>query len=75
MKIVANGLKSTHLPSKVSTLYGCLYLLEAAIPEVNKLLVPALTEFLVKNIGTVSKYVFFYSIFTCIFMHLFFGSL
>ena len=55
VKIIANGLKSTHLPSKISTLYGCLYLLEAAIPEVNKVLVQPLTEFLLKGLNAVSK--------------------
>ncbi|XP_053407184.1 huntingtin-like isoform X2 [Mercenaria mercenaria] len=55
IKIIENGLRSTHIPSKVSALHGVLYLLEAGIPEVSKPLVPVITEFLLKTLTSVSQ--------------------
>ncbi|XP_060568114.1 huntingtin-like isoform X3 [Ruditapes philippinarum] len=55
IKIIDNGLRSTHIPSKVSSLHGVLYLLEAGIPEVSKPLVPLITEFLLKTLTSVSQ--------------------
>ncbi|KAL3864910.1 hypothetical protein ACJMK2_006556 [Sinanodonta woodiana] len=54
IKIIDAGLRSTHLSSRVNTLYGILYLLEAGMPDVNKLLVPLATDFLLKNLLAVS---------------------
>ncbi|KAL4231691.1 hypothetical protein ACF0H5_009269 [Mactra antiquata] len=55
IKIIENGLRSTHIPSKLSTLHGVLYLLEASIPEVNKSLIPVITEFLLRTLNSTSQ--------------------
>ncbi|KAK3589444.1 hypothetical protein CHS0354_020780 [Potamilus streckersoni] len=56
IKIIDAGLRSTHLSSRVNTLYGILYLLEAGMPDVNKLLVPLATDFLLKNLVAISQH-------------------
>jgi len=55
MKILDNGYRSPHLPSRVAALHGTLYLLEAGMQDVTKLLVPLATDFLLRNLSTVSQ--------------------
>lgn len=55
VKLIDVGLKSTHLPSKVSTLHGMLYLLEANIADLTKSILPLVTDFLLKHLSAVSK--------------------
>ncbi|XP_066278564.1 huntingtin-like isoform X4 [Branchiostoma lanceolatum] len=49
-KLLESSLKSTHLPTKVGSVYGSLYILEAGPSEASKLLVPVLQDYLSKNI-------------------------
>ncbi|XP_078588724.1 huntingtin-like isoform X3 [Branchiostoma floridae x Branchiostoma japonicum] len=49
-KLLESSLKSTHLPTKVGSVYGSLYILEAGPSEATKLLVPVLQDYLSKNI-------------------------
>ncbi|XP_019635502.1 PREDICTED: huntingtin-like [Branchiostoma belcheri] len=49
-KLLESSLKSTHLPTKVGSVYGSLYILEAGPSEATKLLVPVLQDYLGKNI-------------------------
>ena len=55
VKIIDNGLRSTHIPSRVSSLHGVLYLLEATNPDVSKLLVSVITEFLLRSLTLQSQ--------------------
>lgn len=55
VKLVEAGLKSTHLPTKISALHGSLYLLEAGVTDLNMTLLPILTDFLVKHLTIVSQ--------------------
>ncbi|XP_071090376.1 huntingtin-like isoform X1 [Haliotis cracherodii] len=55
VKLIDVGLKSTHLPSKVSTLHGMLYLLEANIADLTKSILPLVTDFLLKHLSAVSN--------------------
>ena len=57
IKIIDNGYRSTHLPSKTATLHGALYLLEAGIPDVTKQLVPLTTECILKHMALASRYI------------------
>ncbi|KAL5022595.1 hypothetical protein ScPMuIL_001750 [Solemya velum] len=54
-KAVDGGLKSTHLSSRIATLHGILYLLEAGMSEITKTVVPMTTDFLLRNITIVSQ--------------------
>ncbi|XP_078660473.1 huntingtin-like [Branchiostoma floridae x Branchiostoma belcheri] len=49
-KLLESSLKSTHLPTKVGSVYGSLYILEAGPSEATKLLVLVLQDYLSKNI-------------------------
>ncbi|XP_064630020.1 huntingtin-like [Lineus longissimus] len=51
VKTVELALRSTHLPSKISALYGSLYLLEAGLSEGTKILLPMVTEYLLKHLS------------------------
>ncbi|XP_055860312.1 huntingtin-like [Biomphalaria glabrata] len=53
VKLVDAGLKSTHLPTKISALHGSLYLLEGGITDLNTSLLPILTDFLSKHLAIV----------------------
>ncbi|KAK3095770.1 hypothetical protein FSP39_018831 [Pinctada imbricata] len=55
MKLIDSGLRTPHLPSRIAVLHGILYLLESAIPDVNKFLIPMATDFLFRNISTTSQ--------------------
>ena len=55
MKLIDSGLRTPHLPSRIAVLHGILYLLESAIPDVNKFLIPMTTDFLFRNIATTSQ--------------------
>ncbi|XP_033756060.1 huntingtin-like [Pecten maximus] len=55
MKIIDAGFRSPHLPSRIGALHGTLYLLEAGIQDVTKLLVPLATDFLLRNLSSVSQ--------------------
>lgn len=56
-KAIDAGLKSTHLSSRIATLHGILYLLEAGMSEITKTVVPMTTDFLLRNISIVSQWV------------------
>ena len=43
--------QGTHLPSKISSLYGVLYVLEAGDEEVSKVFVSSILDYLVKYLG------------------------
>ncbi|CAL1538264.1 unnamed protein product [Lymnaea stagnalis] len=53
VKLIESGLKSTHLPTKISSLHGALYLLEGGPSELNSSLLPILTDFLSKHLAIV----------------------
>jgi hypothetical protein len=54
-KVIDGGLKSTHLPTKVATLHAVLYLLEGGLSDVTRSLLPTITDFLHKNLNSVSQ--------------------
>ena len=54
VKMVDSGLKTTHLPTKVATLYGCLYLLETGMSEVVQQIIPLAMEYLVRTLGSLT---------------------
>ena len=64
LRLLDLGLKSTHLPTKVSALYGAMYLLEAGSPDVIVQVVPMLTESLAKTLGSITQ-LQFVSLFLC----------
>ncbi|CAG2221231.1 HD [Mytilus edulis] len=55
MTILDYGLKTPHLPSRISALHGILYLLEAGIQETTKQIIPLATDFLLKNLSSVNQ--------------------
>lgn len=59
LKFIDVCLKSTHLPTKISSLYGCLYLLETGVSEVTRSLVPVLSEYLLRSLTNITPYVCF----------------
>ena len=59
LKITDYGLKTPHLPSRISSLHGILYLLEAGIQEMTKFIIPLATDFLLKNLSSVNQWVMF----------------
>ncbi|KAK7109044.1 hypothetical protein V1264_013160 [Littorina saxatilis] len=54
-KVIDQGLKSTHLSTKVSTLHAVLYLLEGGLSDTTRTLLPILTDFLLKHLAIVSQ--------------------
>ena len=44
-------MQGTHLPSKISSLYGVLYVLEAGDAEVSKVFISTIMDYLVKYLG------------------------
>ncbi|KAL8615828.1 hypothetical protein ACOMHN_048536 [Nucella lapillus] len=54
-KIVELGLRSNHLPTKVSTLHAVLYLLEGGLSDVTRSLMPSITDFLLRHLVVVSQ--------------------
>ena len=54
VKIIDQCLKSTHLPTKVSALFGCMYLLETEATELVQHLVPLAMEYLVRTLGSLT---------------------
>eukprot|EP00058_Branchiostoma_floridae_P006836 XP_002592324.1 hypothetical protein BRAFLDRAFT_101261 [Branchiostoma floridae] len=54
-KLLESSLKSTHLPTKVGSVYGSLYILEAGPSEATKLLVPVLQDYLSKSIPPIAQ--------------------
>jgi hypothetical protein len=58
MKLLDAGLRSPNLPSRIAAMQGILYLLEAGVQEITKPLVPIATEFLLRNLGSISQYVY-----------------
>ncbi|ESO95031.1 hypothetical protein LOTGIDRAFT_160793 [Lottia gigantea] len=57
IKVIDSGLKSTHLPSKVSSLHGILYILETSTSDLTKTLLPIITEFLTRHLSAVSNFI------------------
>jgi len=57
VKTIESSLRSTHLPTKVSALYGSLYLLEAGTADSTVQLIPVLTEYLLRSLGSITPYV------------------
>ncbi|XP_061171379.1 huntingtin-like isoform X1 [Saccostrea echinata] len=55
MKLLDTGLRSPHLPSRTAAMHGILYLLEAGMQEITKPLVPMATDFLLRNLGSISQ--------------------
>ncbi|XP_050396465.2 huntingtin [Patella vulgata] len=55
IKIVDAGLRTTHLPSKISSLHGILYILETSTSELTKSLLPLITDFLIKHLSAVTS--------------------
>ncbi|XP_056004424.1 huntingtin-like isoform X2 [Ostrea edulis] len=55
MKLLDTGLRSPNLPSRIAAMQGILYLLEAGMQEITKPLVPIATEFLLRNLGSISQ--------------------
>ena len=55
LKMVELHLRSTHLPTKISTLFGCLYLLEAGMSEVTQGILPQLTEYLIRTLSSITQ--------------------
>ncbi|ESO07434.1 hypothetical protein HELRODRAFT_170769 [Helobdella robusta] len=53
-RVIESCLKSTHLPTKIFTLYGGLYLFESSCPENASLLLPVYVDYLVKSLGNFS---------------------
>ena len=56
IRIIDTGLRSTHIPGRVSTLHGVLYLLEANVQEVSRQLVPMMADHLLKTIHSQAQY-------------------
>ncbi|XP_076466851.1 LOW QUALITY PROTEIN: huntingtin-like [Babylonia areolata] len=54
-KMVEQGLRSNHLPTKVSALHAVLYLLEGGLSDVTRTLMPAITDFLLRHLAVVSQ--------------------
>ncbi|XP_005093645.2 huntingtin [Aplysia californica] len=55
VKLVESGLKSTHLPTKISALHGALYVLETGVSDLSTAFLPVLTDFLAKHLAIVSQ--------------------
>ena len=55
MKLLDIGLRSPHLPSRIAAMHGILYLLEGGVQEITKTLVPIATDFLLRNLGSISQ--------------------
>lgn len=53
-KMIDSSLKSTHLPTKLAALYGSLYLLEAGLTDVARQIIPILTEYVLKSLGSIT---------------------
>ena len=54
-RVVEQGLKSTHLSTKVSSLHAVLYLLEGGLSDVTRTLLPAVTDFLLRHLAIASQ--------------------
>lgn len=55
VKTVDNGLKSTHLPTKISCLHGMLYLLEGGLSDIVRALLPTMADFILRHLAIVSQ--------------------
>lgn len=55
MKLLDIGLRSPHLPSRIAAMHGILYLLESGVQEITKPLMPIATDFLLRNLGSISQ--------------------
>ena len=53
LKLLESSLRSTHLPTKVAALYGCLYQLEAGITEISKAIVPMVTDYIIRHLSAI----------------------
>lgn len=55
VKLTDQCLKSTHLPTKVATLQAVLYALEGGVSPLTRALLPIVTDFLSRNLASVSQ--------------------
>ena len=55
VKMIEMSLRSTHLPTKVAALYGAMYILEAGMSEVVHQVVPHVTEYLLRQLTSISQ--------------------
>ncbi len=55
VKYVDASLRSTHLPSKVCALYGCLYLLEGGMSDIVHQIIPLLTDLLTRQLASITS--------------------
>ena len=53
-KLLEAALKSTHLPSKISAMYGALYILETGMTEVTSQVVPLITDYLGRSLSSIT---------------------
>jgi len=56
VRIVETALKSTHLPTRISSLHGGLHLLEAGVTEVSHHLVPLLGDYVLRSLTSITPY-------------------
>jgi hypothetical protein len=54
VKLVEGSLRSPHLPTKMSALFGSLYLLETGLPEVSSQIVPLLVDYLGRSLTSIT---------------------
>ncbi len=55
VKMIDLSIKSTHLPTKISTLYASLHLLESGMSEITHQIVPILTDYLHKTLASITQ--------------------
>ena len=55
VRTIEMSLRSTHLPTKVAALYGCMYILEAGMSEQVHQLIPHMTEYLLKQLSNITQ--------------------
>ena len=55
LKLIETCMKSSHLPTKVCTLYGCLYLLETGMVEITGQVIHTLTDYLYKTLNSITQ--------------------
>jgi huntingtin len=58
-RLIDTCLRSTHLPTKISALYGCLYLLETGLSDINHHLIPLLTDYLIRSLGSITPLIIY----------------
>ncbi len=54
IKLVEMSLRSTHLSTKVATLYGSLYIMETGMSELTHTIIPIVIEYLLKQLSNIT---------------------